>query len=140
MNSGAVAFDPVSFGMRAAGIQLAGVVPLVDGEPPACEAPTLVAGDDVWTLTWKLAEGSGRSVVLRVRRDEAAETRAAGAKTQAAAAESRAPPAETRLPAHERAALVLDIALEGVRIDERVDSLGLRFGAVSGVKLHSPSI
>jgi alpha-galactosidase len=119
--------------MRAAGIQLAGVVPLVDGEPPACEAPTLVAGDDVWTLTWKLAEGSGRSVVLRVRRDEAAETRAAGAKTQAAAAESRAPPAETRLPAHERAALVLDIALEGVRIDERVDSLGLRFGAVSGV-------
>lgn len=101
-------------------MQLAGVVPLVDGEPPACEVPTLVAGGNVWTLTWKLADGSGRSVVLKVRREAGADG-------------TRAASAETRSPAQDQAVLVLDIALEGVRIDERVDSVGLRFGAVSGV-------
>jgi alpha-galactosidase len=101
-------------------MQLAEVVPLVDGEPLAYETPTLVAGDNVWTLTWKLAEGSGRSVVLKVRREAGADG-------------TRAASAETRFSAQDQAALVLDIALEGVGIEERVDSVGLRFGAVSGV-------
>jgi alpha-galactosidase len=104
-------------------MRLGDIVPLVDGEPVACGAPTVVAGDDVWTLTWRLAEGSGRSVTLRVR-SEGAEV-LGPAEIQGAA--------RIQALAEAQAALVLDVAIQGVRVDERVDSVGLRFGAVTGV-------
>ena len=101
MNGDVVAFDPVASGLRAAGMSLSDLVPLIDGEPGICGPPTHVPGDDVWQIAWKLLEGRGKSITLTVRQE-----------------------------AH---ALVLNIALAGARANEPVDSLGLRFGKVTGV-------
>jgi alpha-galactosidase len=104
----AVSFDVNSRSFSAGDITLADIGPVLDGQPPDCNAPEIWTSEEGWTLVWSSKPGSatGQSakvISLRI----------------------------TRLAQGE--GLRLDLALESAGPDVRLQSIGLRIGRTEGV-------
>ncbi|MDB6088825.1 MAG: alpha-galactosidase [Gammaproteobacteria bacterium] len=103
MSRGAPRLDSVDLSLSAAGMHLAELAPLIDGEPLVCGPPQLTATTSGWLIAWPVLSEAGETLILSVAPMAGSED------------------------------LRLDLALEGVPSRVSVDSIGLRIGKTSGV-------
>jgi alpha-galactosidase len=106
MKAELVRFDADELRIQAAGIALADIAPLVNGEQPSCGPPTLMSSAQGWTVNWPILKGQGTSIALEVRH------------------------------ADTDAALTLQVVLQGIAEDVRLDSIGVRFGRAEGARRY----
>lgn len=106
MTAESVRFDADALRIQVAGMTLAQISPLIDGECPSCGPPTLASSAEGWSIRWPVLNEQATSIALEVRRNAA------------------------------DAALTLEVVLQGRARKARLDSIGVRFGRVEGVRRY----
>ena len=106
MTEGAVRFDADERRIQAAGMTLAEISPLIDGECPPCGPAVVASSMEGWTISWPVLNGQATSIALEIRRTTADD------------------------------ALTLEVVLQGMSPKARLDSIGVRFGRVEGIRRY----
>jgi alpha-galactosidase len=101
VSSPAAAFDALSLSLRVGHMALGPIAPLVDGETPRVGAGRVASTEAGWNVTWPIEKGLAKRFVVRIT------------------------------PQSDAGVVHVEAVMEAVDAGARVDSIGLRFGAVA---------
>jgi hypothetical protein len=66
VNPGTPVFNSGDLSLRAAGVRLAELAPLIDGQQPVCGSPQVMGGQSTWCIAWPILEGPGKALLLSI--------------------------------------------------------------------------